>query len=108
LVAGTQGAGVAIDDFTTFNVNFIPGNSENLTGMAAYGDAIALAMRYLEPVNGGQPGSIYRRVVDPVTGFVIGYREFYTDSTGTREAVLECLFGRAAGNSSSIVRIVSA
>lgn len=108
LIKGTAGRAIRIDDFDTYNVNYIPGNSENLVGFAAWGDAIICAMRYNEPVGGGQPGSVYRPVTDPDTGLTLGYREYYDDSIGRRIAILECLYGSAVGKGDSIVRIVSA
>lgn len=86
----------------------IPANAQNLVGYAAMPNAMAIANRYLAPVNGGQPGSIYSSFTHPETGLTIGYREWYDDSKGVRQALLECWYGFALGNTDALKRIVSA
>ena len=90
-----------------YESNSIPGNSENLTGFYAHPSALAVAMRYLEPLNGGEYISA-RRLFDEASGMVMGYREFYDTSTGTQTAVLECVYGKEVAVAGNLIRIVSA
>jgi len=93
--------------FDVFTSNIIPGNSENLVGFAATSDAIAVAMRYLQP----QEGNTYSRA-EPITeqdsGLTLGLRDWYDNDSGTRKRVLECVFGKLTGNATGIQRITSA
>ena len=89
-----------------YESNSIPGNSENLTGFYAHPSALAVAMRYLEPLNSGEYISA-RRLFDEASGMVMGYREFYDTSTGTQTAVLECVYGYKVGVAGNLIRIVS-
>ena len=89
-----------------FESGAIPGNSENLTGFICHPSALAVAMRYLEPVNAQEYISA-RRLVEPKTGMVLGYREFYTPSTGTQTAVLEAVFGSQPAIAADLHRITS-
>lgn len=92
--------------FNLFKSNLIPANAQNLTGMAAYPSAVAVAMRYLAPVGGGGDG-VYRAVVDP-SGITLGYREFYDNDLGERVAIMEALYGYSVAEASALKRIVSA
>lgn len=92
--------------FNVFKSNLIPGNSQNLVGMAAYPSAVAVAMRYLAPVGGGGDGT-YRAVVD-TSGITLGYREFYDNDLGERVAIMEALYGYSKAEGAAIKRIVSA
>lgn len=85
----------------------IPANGENLVGFIAHPSAMAVAMRYLQPNNSKEYISA-KRLTDPQTGMVMGYREFYTPSTGEQTAVLECVFGKQVALSGSLRRMISA
>lgn len=85
----------------------IPANGENLVGFIAHPTAMAVAMRYLQP-NNSQEYISAKRLTDPATGIVLGYREFYTPSTGVQTAVLECVFGKQVALSGSLRRMISA
>lgn len=89
-----------------WETNSIPGNSENLTGFYCHPSALAVAMRYLEPVNTQEYISA-KRLYDSASGMVIGYREFYTPSTGTQTAVLEAVFGKEVAVARNLTRIKS-
>tara|TARA_R110002020_G_scaffold139757_2_gene310788 strand:- start:427 stop:1320 length:894 start_codon:yes stop_codon:yes gene_type:complete len=82
----------------------IPTNSEDLKGFYCHPSALAVAMRYLEPTNTSGYISA-RRLTDEASGIVMGYREFYEESTGTQTAVLECVFGKKVGVGGSLIRI---
>jgi hypothetical protein len=103
-----NGAVPSLDTFSgVYKTSLVPANGESLEGMAIHADAILVAMRYLAP----QPGIPYSNaevITDPETGFTFGFREWGDPETGAMKRVLECLYGRRTGNTSAIVRIVSA
>jgi hypothetical protein len=96
-----------LSGFMTYRSSLIPGNSQNLVGFAAYPSALITAMRYLQPAGRSQDG-VYRPVADEKTGITLGYREFYDNDSGNVVAVLECFYGYALGEASSLKRIISA
>jgi hypothetical protein len=101
--AGVIGSLVGFD---VMKSQLIPANSENLVGMAAYPDALLVAMRYLEPQDEGQ-----LLAAEPVTeegGITLGYRRWYNPASGQNVSVMECNYGFAVGNGSSLKRIISA
>ena len=85
----------------------IPANSESLVGFLAHPSAMAVAMRYLAPINSKEYISA-RRLYDETSGMVLGYREFYDASTGTQTAVLEAVYGYSVALAGSIIRMTSA
>lgn len=91
---------------SVYETNSVPSNSENLQGFLAHPCGLAVAMRYLEPSNTQEYISA-RRVSDPKSGLVMGYREFYDASKGVQTAVLECVYGSAVGRPEGIVRLVT-
>lgn len=94
--------------FNMYASNVVPDNSQNLTGFAAYPDAIGIAMRYLEP----QPGHDYaeaQAITDPQgSGLTIGYRKWYDRDMGEMRHVYEAFYGSLLMNGSSLVRVISA
>jgi hypothetical protein len=86
--------------------NGIPANGEYLVGFYTHPSAMAVAMRYLAPLNGKEYIAT-RRLTDPQTGITMGYREFYEPSTGTQTAVLESVYGYAVGVSNNLIRLQS-
>ena len=82
----------------------IPANAEGLRGFYTHPSAMAVAMRYLEPLNTSQYINA-NRVFDEATGMVMGYREFYTPSTGVQTAVLECVYGYTVGIGENLIRL---
>ena len=82
----------------------IPANGEGLRGFYTHPSAMAVAMRYLEPLDSGSYISA-NRVTDEATGMTMGYREFYTTSTGVQTAVLECVYGFSVGIAENLIRI---
>ena len=76
-------------------------------GIAVKPDAMLVAMRYLQP----QPGNLYHQampVSDAETGLTFGYREWYSNDTGTRNAVIEAVYGYQVGNPRALVRLTDA
>ena len=94
--------------FQIHKCSAIPGNSENLIGFIARPNAMAIVNRYLAPAGGGQTGSVYNSFTHPETGLTIGYREWYDDSKGIRNFVIECWYGYAVGVAAGLKRMVSA
>ena len=89
-----------------FESTAIPGNSENLVGFLAHPSAMAVAMRYLAPLNTKEYIAA-RRLYDEESGMVLGYREYYEPSTGVQTAVLEAVYGYSVALSGSLLRMVS-
>jgi P22 coat protein - gene protein 5 len=86
--------------------NLIPANGENLVGFASCGSGLATAFRYLQP----QEGNTYNRaerLTDP-SGMTLGLRDWYSNDTGVRNRVVECVYGKAVGIPTGILRMVSA
>ena len=50
---------------------------------------------------------IQRREQREPLAYILGYREFYDTSTGTQTAVLESVYGMAAGVAGNLIRIVN-
>ena len=90
-----------------FESTAIPSNSEALVGFLAHPSAMAIAMRYLQPLNSKEYISA-RRLYDEASGMVLGYREFYSASTGVQTAVLEAVYGYSVALGGSIIRMTSA
>ena len=89
--------------FDVYETNVIPNNGEKLVGFAAHPSAIAVAMRYLQPVADYQESGA---VTDPATGMTFGYLRF-TDTRANKIFVtLECLYGFAPAKTDALKRIV--
>jgi hypothetical protein len=78
-----------------------------LIGFAAHSDSIAVAMRYLEPLEPGRYDSV-EMVTDPETGMTLGYRRYYDPASGKAYASFEALYGYAAGLTPGLKIITSA
>jgi hypothetical protein len=70
----------------------LPTNSISLSAIAVHPNAVALAVRALEPQAPGEYLSA-QTVTDPETGLTIGMRRFYRPETGKHHLAAECLFG---------------
>lgn len=89
---GRMGRALGFDFFET---NGLPGTN-SVMGFFGHPQAIAVAMRYLQP----QDGNTYRdtrMVSDPRTGLTMGLRDHYDNNTGTRYVNLECVYGYSKG-----------
>lgn len=95
-----------LSGFKLIRSSLIPGNSENLVGFAARPEAIAAAMRYLQP----QEGHKYHRAerIEDESGITLGLRQWYDESKGTNNRVVECVYGYETGIGTAINRMVSA
>ena len=80
----------------TFETNVLPTNSISLVGMIVHPDALAVAVRTLQP----QRPEVYSRfeiLTDDESGLSMGYREYFEPATGKLYSAMECLFGSAVG-----------
>ena len=91
----TEGMIKRLAGFDLHETVVIPSDhAEKLVGFAAHPSAVAVAMRYLQPVAEYQQAGA---VTDPQTGMTFGYLRF-TDTRANKVFVtLECLYGFAAG-----------
>lgn len=90
--------------FDMYETTCIPGNGENLVGLAAHPSGLAVAMRYLEPVASYDEAGA---VTDPVTGLTFGYLR-YTDAKSNRVYItVEALYGFKCTRPEGIKRIVA-
>ena len=92
--------------FKVIRSNAIPANGENLVGFATDGNGIASAFRYLAP----QEGHKYNRAEALVGegGITLGFRDWYSEDSGVRKSLVECVYGYETGISTGIKRLVSA
>jgi hypothetical protein len=89
-----------------YETTSVPLNGEALEGFICHPSAMAVAMRYLEPISSGQYIAA-RPITDPDSGITMGYREFYSTDTGTQTAVLEAVYGMAVGVPGNLVRLTN-
>ncbi len=90
--------------FDLYETMVIPtDHAEKLVGFAAHTSAVAVAMRYLNPVAEYQQAGA---VTDPETGMTFGYLR-WTDTRSNRVYVtVECLYGFSATRADGLKRIV--
>ncbi len=89
--------------FTLHETDCVPEGTQNLAGFAAHSSAIAVAMRYLQPIADYDEAGA---VVDPTTGLTFGYLR-YTDPTSNRVYItLEALYGYTVVRGDALHRIV--
>lgn len=72
----------------------------SVMAFAAHPNAIAVAMRYLQPQDPSAYEAAYA-VTDPETGITLGLRKHYDPNTGTRFLNMECNYGYARGLSTA-------
>ena len=80
-------------DFYELN-NLFSGAS--VMGFACHPNAVAVAMRYLQPQDPSAYESAYA-VTDPESGLTFGVRKHYDPNTGSRFLSMECNYGYAKG-----------
>jgi hypothetical protein len=102
--AVTEGMVKRLAGFNLHETTLIPSDhAEKLVGFAAHSSAVAVAMRYLQPVADYQQAGA---VTDPTTGMTFGYLRF-TDTRANKIFVtLECLYGFAPAKTDALKRIV--
>lgn len=95
--------------FNYYMCNYIPGNSENLVGFAAYMSGLVFAGSAINPAPEVLAQlSSYEVVIDPQTGASFEYRLWGNPDMDERRAVIECNYGYAVGEPGAIKRLVSA
>jgi len=101
----TEGLIQRLAGFNLFETVVIPADHpENLVGFAVHPSAVAVAIRYLQPIAEYQQAGA---VTDPQTGMTFGYLRF-TDTRANKIFVtLECLYGFTVGKGEALKRIVS-
>lgn len=82
--------------FNVFATNILPLNSISLMGVGLHPDAIAVAMRYLQP-QAPEEYLAAMPVTDGDSGLTLGYRRHFNPGTGIHYASFECLYGYAIG-----------
>jgi hypothetical protein len=100
----TEGLIKRLAGFDLHETVVIPADhTEKLVGFAVHPSAVAVAMRYLQPVADYQQAGA---VTDPQTGMTFGYLRF-TDTRANKVFVtLECLYGFTLGKTDALKRIV--
>jgi hypothetical protein len=100
----TEGLIKRLAGFDLHETVVIPADhAEKLVGFAVHPSAIAVAMRYLQPVADYQQAGA---VTDPQTGMTFGYLRF-TDTRANKVFVtIECLYGFTLGKNDALKRIV--
>ena len=102
--AVTEGMVKRIAGFNLHETTLIPSDhGEKLVGFAAHSSAVAVAMRYLQPVADYQQAGA---VTDPTTGMTFGYLRFTDTRSNKIFVTLECLYGFAAAKTDGLKRIV--
>ena len=98
-----------ISGFETFRSPRIPGNGENLVGMAIHPAGLLVATSPIQPASGVLRQLVsYDVVTDPDTGITFEYRYWGQAQTDKDFEVIEANYGYAAGNPDAIKRITSA
>jgi len=92
--------------FDLHETTILPDNGERLVGFAAHPSAMAVAMRYLQPI---APEAYLEAgpVSDPDTGITLGYRRYYEADSGKMIAAFECLYGFTPAIAAGIKRLVA-
>jgi hypothetical protein len=77
-----------------YETNALPlGGTLSLVGFLAHPDAMAVAVRTLQPQDGGESYLAVETVVDEETGLGFTYRRHFNPGKGKHFASVECLFG---------------
>lgn len=82
--------------FDFYELNNLFASGASVMAFAAHPNAIAVAMRYLQPQDPSAYESAYA-VTDPETGITLGLRKHYDANTGTRYLNMECNYGYSKG-----------
>jgi hypothetical protein len=86
--------------FDFYELNNLFASGASVMAFAAHPNAIAVAMRYLQPQDPSAYESAYA-VTDPETGITLGLRKHYDANTGTRYLNMECNYGYTRGLSTA-------
>jgi len=89
--------------FDVYETNVIPGNAEKLVGFAAHPSAIAVAMRYLEPIAEYEEAGA---ITDPTTDLTFGYMRYTHTDSNRIFITVECLYGFKVAIPNGLKRLV--
>ena len=79
-----------------YETNILPSLTTTIGAFIVHPDAIAVAMRYLEPQDTSAYAAAFK-VTDPESGITMGYRRHMSPGRGTMFANFEILFGYGVG-----------
>jgi len=88
--------------------NFIPNNSENLSGFTTDGSGLAVAMDVIRPGPKSELVVDFAVATDPDSGISLGARMHHAPATGELFVTYEVLFGVSVGQGDGLIRITSA
>ena len=98
--------------FNVMSTNEIPGNGENLVGMATTRSGILIGNAPIAPGGGRDDVANrtveYETITDPGTGITLEYRKWFDENLDQVREVLEMNYGYALAEAAAIKRIVSA
>jgi hypothetical protein len=82
----------------TYEAPILPLNGTvSLAGMIVHPDALGVAIRVLQPQDGGQSYLATETAIDDESGIAMGYRRHFNPGRGRHYASFECLFGFSVG-----------
>lgn len=103
-----EGSVGKIASFDTFKVNNIPANGESLIGIAAEMDGLLVAMRPVVPPDIAKNTIEMEVLTDPDSEIVLVYRRWFDPNADAERSILECTYGRLAGNPAGLIRLTVA
>lgn len=96
-----------VNGFAVNKFNRIPGNNENLVGIAGISTALALATRIPEDPGQGSSNCSITVATEPQTGLSIQVREWYEPTPAKFRRSYTLMFGVGKGQTDCLQRIVS-
>lgn len=79
--------------------------TDTVAGLAVTPDALAVAVRYLQPQPEAAGIVESYPVTDPATGITIGFRKWYDPNYGQTRTVYECVWGKAVANTNAAISL---
>ncbi len=93
--------------FDVWNNSTIPGNGQNLVGIATMPSGILVGFSPIPPKDDKNVVE-YETMSDPETGLTLEWRTWFDPDFDTEKTVIECNYGYAVGEADALKRIVSA
>lgn len=98
-----------VSNFQIAATGYIPGNGENLVGMAVHPSAILLGFSPIPPQGKGRDIVDYQTLTDPHgSGLTLEYKEWYDETFKRLNRVIEVNYGFNFAEQDALVRIVQA
>jgi len=91
-----------------YSAPILPGNAENLVGIASLPFAILIGFAPIEPPPGARKVMVDYRTVSDDNGLTLEYREFGDAKGDTDYRIIECNYGFAKGDAAQLKRLTSA